>query len=49
LQGSRECREEGIPWAEHREYFVHLMKNFSKRFQGPAFGRMYLAARTFQP
>ena len=25
------------------------MKNFSKRFQGPAFGRMYPAARTFQP
>jgi len=25
------------------------MKNFRKRFQGPAFGRMYPAARTFQP
>ena len=37
------------PWAEHRECFFHLMKNFSKRFQGPAFGRMYPAARTFQP
>ena len=37
------------PWAEHRECFVHLMKNFSKRFQGPTFGRMYPAARTFQP
>ena len=38
-----------FPWAEHRECFVHLMKNFSKRFQGPAFGRMYPTARTFQP
>jgi hypothetical protein len=38
-----------FPWAEHREWFVHLMKNFSKRFQGPAFGRMYHVARTFQP
>ena len=35
------------PWAEHRECFVHVMKNFSKRFQGPAFGRMYPTARTF--
>ncbi|KAL1533994.1 hypothetical protein AAHA92_15727 [Salvia divinorum] len=25
-----------FPWAEHREYFIHLMKNFSKRFQGHA-------------
>jgi transposase-like protein len=37
------------PWAKHRECLFHLMKNFVKRFQGPAFGRMYLAARTFQP
>jgi len=37
------------PWAEHRECFVHLMKNFSKRFQGLAFERMYPTARTFQP
>jgi hypothetical protein len=37
------------PWAEHRECFVHLMKNFVKRFQGSVFGRMYPAARTFQP
>jgi hypothetical protein len=25
------------------------MKNFVKRFQGSAFGRMYPAVRTFQP
>jgi hypothetical protein len=37
------------PWAEHRECFVHLMKNFSKKFRGPVYGRMYLAARTFKP
>ncbi|CAO2204399.1 unnamed protein product [Urochloa humidicola] len=37
------------PWAEHRECFLHLMKNFCKRFQGPAYGRMWPAARTFQP
>ncbi|WVZ73413.1 hypothetical protein U9M48_021722 [Paspalum notatum var. saurae] len=37
------------PWAEHRECFVHLMKNFSKRYSRPEFGRMYPAARTFQP
>jgi hypothetical protein len=37
------------PWVEHRECFVHLMKIFSKKFQGPEFGRMYPAARTFQP
>jgi len=41
--------QEVYPWAEHRECFIHLMKNFRKRFQGPAFGRMYPAARTFQP
>lgn len=28
---------------------MHLMKNFVKRFQGSVFGRMYPAARTFQP
>ena len=38
-----------FPWAEHRECFLHLMKNFVKQFQGPAFGRMYPAARTCQP
>ncbi|XP_047948887.1 uncharacterized protein LOC125194687 [Salvia hispanica] len=38
-----------FPLAEHRECFIHLMKNFSKRFQGPIFGRMYPAARTFCP
>lgn len=38
-----------FPWAEHRECFLHLMKNFVKQFQGPVFGRMYPAARTFQP
>jgi len=41
--------QEVYPWAEHRECCIHLMKNFRKRFQGPAFGRMYPAARTFQP
>jgi transposase-like protein len=35
------------PWAEHRECFVHSMKNFVKRFQGLVFGRMYPVARTF--
>ena len=30
------------PWAKHRECFVHLMKNFSKRFQGPSFGECIL-------
>ncbi|KAL1545187.1 hypothetical protein AAHA92_21937 [Salvia divinorum] len=35
------------PWAEHRECFIHLIKKFSKRFQGPIFGHMYPAARTF--
>ncbi|XP_047942757.1 uncharacterized protein LOC125189528 [Salvia hispanica] len=38
-----------FPWAEHRECFIHLMKKFSKRFQGPIFGHMYPAARTFCP
>ena len=37
------------PWAEHRECFLHLMRNFVKQFQGPAYGCMYPAARTFQP
>ncbi|XP_042059580.1 uncharacterized protein LOC121804105 [Salvia splendens] len=38
-----------FPLAEHRECFFHLMKNFSKRFQGQIFGHMYPAARTFCP
>ncbi|KAG6416104.1 hypothetical protein SASPL_123528 [Salvia splendens] len=38
-----------FPLAENRECFIHLMKNFSKRFQGPIFGNMYPAARTFCP
>ena len=45
----RENAVKVYPWAEYRECFVHLIKNFSKRFQGPAFGRMYPAAMTFQP
>ncbi|XP_041995668.1 uncharacterized protein LOC121745779 [Salvia splendens] len=38
-----------FPLAEHKACFIHLMKNFSKRFQGPIFGNMYPAARTFCP
>ncbi|KAG6437274.1 hypothetical protein SASPL_102187 [Salvia splendens] len=38
-----------FPLAEHKECFFHLMKNFSKRFQGPIFGLMYPTARTFCP
>ncbi|XP_041999717.1 uncharacterized protein LOC121749194 [Salvia splendens] len=38
-----------FPLVEHRECFFQLMKNFSKRFQGPIFGHMYPAARTFCP
>ncbi|CAO2190652.1 unnamed protein product, partial [Urochloa humidicola] len=41
--------EEVYPWAEHRECFFHLIKNFAKKFHGPAYGRMYPAARTYQP
>ncbi|XP_066162703.1 uncharacterized protein [Oryza sativa Japonica Group] len=35
--------------AEHRECFWHLMQNFIKKFQGPVFGNMYPAARSYMP
>lgn len=42
--------KEVYPWADIESvFFSHLMKIFVKRFQGPAFGRMYPAIRTFQP
>jgi hypothetical protein len=37
------------PWAEHRECFWHLMTNFSKKFRGPVYDRMWPATRTFKP
>lgn len=30
-------------------FFSHLKKNFSKRFNGPKYDRIYPAARTYQP
>ncbi|XP_062195323.1 uncharacterized protein LOC133898658 [Phragmites australis] len=36
------------PWAEHREYFRHLMQNFVKKFQGPVYGNMFPAARAYR-
>ncbi|WVZ87975.1 hypothetical protein U9M48_034546 [Paspalum notatum var. saurae] len=48
-KGIENAVKQVFPWAEHRECFVHLSKNFAKRFVGPAFGRIFPAARTFQP
>jgi len=48
-KGIENAIKQVYPWAEHRECFFHLMKNFVKQFQGPAFGRMYPASRTYQP
>jgi transposase-like protein len=40
---------EVYPWAKHRECFLHLMRNFSKKFHGPVYDRMWPAARTYKP
>ncbi|XP_040242864.2 uncharacterized protein [Aegilops tauschii subsp. strangulata] len=38
-----------FPHADQRECFRHLMANFSKKFQGDVFGRMWPAARAYRP
>ena len=48
-KGLEKAVNDVFPRAEHRECFWHLMQNFIKRFQGPVFGNMYHAARTYMP
>lgn len=38
-----------FPHVEQRECFRHLMANFTKKFKGDVFGRMWPAARAYRP